>query len=72
MTFLSGLCMNTLFKKITLITRNFHLVFKCLNWIVYRDEVPPLQPLTGKETGHEWELRGSGGLLIKIHLYLLS
>lgn len=51
MTFLSGLCMNTLFKEITLITRNFHLVFKYLNWMVYRDEVPSLQCLTGRETG---------------------
>lgn len=51
MTFLSGLCMNTLFKEITLITRNFHLVFKYLNWMVYQDEVPSLQCLTGIETG---------------------
>lgn len=43
--------MNTLFKKITLITRNFHLVFKYLNCVVYRDEVPSLQCLTGRETG---------------------
>lgn len=43
--------MNTLFKEITLITRNFHLVFKYLNWLVYRDEVPSLQYLTGRETG---------------------
>lgn len=51
MTFLSGLCMNTLFKEITLITRNFHLMFKYLNWMVYQDEVPSLQCLTGGETG---------------------
>lgn len=51
MTFLSGLCMNTLFKEITLITRNFHLVFKYLNWMVYQDEVPSLQCLTGRERG---------------------